>query len=311
MQRFPRVTIGLPVRNGEATLPHALDSVRSQTFGDFELIISDNGSTDETESICRAYAERDKRIRYYRQDANLGAARNFNFTFEQARGRYFKWMAHDDVIAPPYLQRCIERFRYGPDDLVLCFGRRRFITFDGKLLPRNTSNARRYEPWHSYDNVGFGQIVRLPGACFPTMVFGLARTDAMRRTRLIGAYPTADVVLVAELRLLGQFAEVPEELYFQRHHRPDAEWLRRRSKAGEAQWYDPVNWRRCAFPAMRCFTEHLRGIYHTPASARTKTMACLAMTGYWPARVRRLARNGALLQRLKEELTPHADPATH
>ena len=311
MDRAPLITIGLPVRNGEQTLSHALDAVRSQTFEDFELIIADNASTDGTADICRGYASRDPRIQYHRHDENQGAARNFNFTFEQARGRYFKWMAHDDVIAPVYLERCLETFRVGPADLVLCFGRRRFLTHDGKLVPRNECRARIYEPRTSYDNLSFGQIVRLPGACFPTFVFGLARTDALASTRLIGAYPTADVVLAAELRLLGRFAEVPEELYFQRHHRPDPEWLRRRLKAGEAEWYDPANNGKCVLPAMRCFVEHLRGIGHVPAGVGAKTAACLAMSGYWPARVGRLARRGKFIKRLKEELAPQADPTPY
>ena len=94
----PRVTIGLPVYNGENYLAEAIDSILGQTFTDFELIISDNASTDRTEEICRRYAAEDDRIRYFRHDRNRGASPNYNFTVEKARGEYFKWAAHDDVL---------------------------------------------------------------------------------------------------------------------------------------------------------------------------------------------------------------------
>lgn len=85
-----RVSIGLPVYNGEQYLAKALDSLLAQTFTDFEVIISDNASTDRTSEICAAYLERDPRIRYYRNQQNIGAAPNFNRTFELATGMYFK-----------------------------------------------------------------------------------------------------------------------------------------------------------------------------------------------------------------------------
>ena len=96
----PRVSIGLPVYNGDNYLAETLDSILAQTFTDFELIISDNGSTDRTEAICRRYAAQDHRVRYVRNPSNLGAARNYKRAFELARGEYFKWNGHDDPLAP-------------------------------------------------------------------------------------------------------------------------------------------------------------------------------------------------------------------
>src|SRR5688572_10868700 len=101
-EKNPRVSIGLPVYNGENYLAEAIDSILAQTFEDFELIISDNASTDRTQEICEAYAAKDGRIRYYRSEVNKGSAWNFNRVFELARGEYFKWAAHDDYIAPEY-----------------------------------------------------------------------------------------------------------------------------------------------------------------------------------------------------------------
>lgn len=92
----PRVSIGMPVYNGELFIRKAVESVLTQSFGDFELIISDNASTDGTEGICRAYAIADPRIRYYRQPENLGAKNNFSAVLGLAQGDYFSWLAHDD-----------------------------------------------------------------------------------------------------------------------------------------------------------------------------------------------------------------------
>ena len=104
---MPRVSIGIPVYNGGRFIKEAIDSILAQTFEDFELILSDNASTDETEEICKEYATLDRRIRYYRNEENLGAAKNYNRVFELSNGEYFKWASHDDLCAPEYLERCI------------------------------------------------------------------------------------------------------------------------------------------------------------------------------------------------------------
>jgi len=110
----PKVSIGLPVYNGERYLREAIDSILAQTMDDFELIICDNASTDGTEVVCREYVDRDDRIRYYRNDDNLGASRNFNRTVELALASYFKWAAHDDALAANYLARCVEILDHEP-----------------------------------------------------------------------------------------------------------------------------------------------------------------------------------------------------
>ncbi len=103
-----RLSIGLPVYNGERFLSAAIDSLLRQTFEDFELIISDNASTDATGAICRGYADQDRRIRYLPTKENIGSAPNFNRVIELASAPYFSWAAHDDVRAPQYLERCVE-----------------------------------------------------------------------------------------------------------------------------------------------------------------------------------------------------------
>lgn len=103
----PLVSIGLPVRNGERYVAGAIESVLRQSFGDFELVISDNASTDATESICGAYVRQDARVRYERIDKNLGAAGNHNRCIDLATGRYFMWLAHDDLLGDRQLECCV------------------------------------------------------------------------------------------------------------------------------------------------------------------------------------------------------------
>src|SRR5262249_49837857 len=118
MASSPRVSIGMPVRNGQRFIRLAIDSLLAQTFSDFELIICDNGSTDQTQSICEEYAVLDPRVRYFRNESNLGPAANYNRCFELSRGEYFRWHAHDDQAAPQYLAKCVELLDRDPGVVV-------------------------------------------------------------------------------------------------------------------------------------------------------------------------------------------------
>lgn len=120
LQHIPKVSIGMPVYNGEIFIRQALDSLLAQTFGDFELIISDNASTDETMTICYEYAARDKRIRYIRQLENTGPIANFNSVLGQARSEYFMWAACDDLWEPHYLT-CVINHLQPQAEAVLAF----------------------------------------------------------------------------------------------------------------------------------------------------------------------------------------------
>src|SRR6516162_7514022 len=104
----PRVSIGLPVYNGEKYIHLAVESLLQQDYTDFELIISDNASTDATQEICEELAAKDARIRYSRNATNVGASKNFNHVFEVSNGEFFTWAAHDDVHLPGFLRRCVD-----------------------------------------------------------------------------------------------------------------------------------------------------------------------------------------------------------
>jgi len=119
-ESHPLVSIGIPIFNAEEFLADALESLLGQTLGDFELLISDNASTDGTEEIGRAFAARDPRIQYVRNTQNLGASPNFNRVLEMARGKYFKCAAHDDLCEPTYLEKCVSVLE-GDKEAVHCF----------------------------------------------------------------------------------------------------------------------------------------------------------------------------------------------
>jgi glycosyltransferase involved in cell wall biosynthesis len=224
----PRVSIGLPVYNGEEYLRKCLNSILAQTYQDFELIISDNASLDGTEAICREYASRDSRIRYYRNSENLGANPNFNRTVELAQGDYFKWMAYDDILAPTYLARCVEVLEQNPT-VVLCHTQTVFIDRDGDVIPYHPQKSSFVDKFGSvypkeppknldalWPHQRYEAVLQAMLWCYEC--FGMMRLDQLRSTGLFGDYYGADKVLLSQMCLLGPFAEVPEPLFFNRRH---------------------------------------------------------------------------------------------
>ena len=122
----------MPVYNGEMFIREALDSLLAQTFTDFELIISDNASTDKTQEICLAYAQRDPRIRYVRQNENKGALVNFQFVLDQARGDFFMWAAADDRWESSFIMRLAQSLDTNPQ-AVLASCQFSLVNEDGSL----------------------------------------------------------------------------------------------------------------------------------------------------------------------------------
>ena len=133
MGSTPRLTVGVPVFDMGAYLGAAVESILSQSFTDFELIISDNASTDETESVGRALAARDSRVTYRRNSENVGLSANNNLLVPLARGGLFKWAPADDLLLPGYLERCVGAVEADPT-VVLAYPRTRFVDGDGAPL---------------------------------------------------------------------------------------------------------------------------------------------------------------------------------
>lgn len=171
--KTPKVSIGVPVYNAERYLRTALDSLLAQTYADFELLISDNASTDATEAIYREYATRDARIRYSRQPVNKGAAFNFNAVMRMATGEYFMWAAADDLRDPDFLRLAVAVLDSDPScGLVFSDYRVKNLETGQTSLERVTMyNAP--SPWKRY-------FVRLLSPC-PSLIYGLQRLSELRK----------------------------------------------------------------------------------------------------------------------------------
>jgi len=204
----PKVSIGLPVYNGEPHLRHAIESLLSQDYANFELIISDNASTDGTFDLCRTFAERDNRIRLYRNDTNIGAAANFNRVFELAGGPYFSWAAHDDLVHPTYVSKCVRVLEENPD-IMLCSADITFIDERGAIIDYPGQYCRLHTR-----GMGLRQRVKcLTSAVGWFSLYGIFRASALRKTRLITPDYGCDVLLLLELLFQGQTNVLPEHLF--------------------------------------------------------------------------------------------------
>src|SRR5262245_7900591 len=213
--RIPRVSIGMPVRNGQRFIREAIDSLLAQTFGDFELIICDNASTDQTEMICRDYQTRDPRVRYFRNQEDLGPAGNHNKCFNLSRGQYFKWHAHDDVCDPTYLARCVEVLD-GDPNVVIAYPGTLIIDESGRPIDEYKFRLATDRPSVSRR---FAELVLVNHRKHRAVeIFGLMRVSALLQTPLEGAYARGDSVLLARMALLGRFVELPERLFLSRSH---------------------------------------------------------------------------------------------
>jgi glycosyltransferase involved in cell wall biosynthesis len=265
----PRVSVGLPVRNGDAYLPDALDSLLSQTLADFELVIADNASTDGTEAICREFAARDDRVRYVRHDTDIGAPRNFNFVFHEARAPYFRWAGHDDLVAPEYLASCVATLDADPT-AVLAAADTSYIDGSGVEL-RHWRAAPGLEATRPGPRFA-------PAAVAIPAIHGLIRSDALTRTRLHQILSGADRVLLVELALRGPFRRVPEPLFRFRDH--SASFSRAvLNSAQEARWLDPSGSPPIGRSRMRVLQGCARAIGDAPLGTRDR-VECWAQLGH-------------------------------
>jgi len=130
----PKVSVGVPVFNSESFLKRRLESICSQTFTDFELIISDNASTDSTSIICQEFEKKDKRIHYIKQKKNMGVWWNYKFVVEQAKGEYFVWAAADDWWKPNFLEKNVKELESNKN-LIGSISEVRFLDMQNKQIP--------------------------------------------------------------------------------------------------------------------------------------------------------------------------------
>jgi glycosyltransferase involved in cell wall biosynthesis len=276
--KIPRVSIGLPVYNGEKYLEQAIESILSQTYTDFELIISDNASTDRTPEICRKYADRDLRIRYSRNTTNIGGGNNTNLTFQLARGEYFRWAAHDDVCAPQLLEKCVEVLDRNPDVFLCSTG---IIEIDAQGERRSVTTKHRADARSTFTRFRF--LSTRSHRC--EAIYGVIRSDILRKTQLLRNYTDSDRVLLCELGLHGRFEQIPDLLFYKRSHAGN----RYKDWRGRMAWFTPglANTGWITFPNWYEFFNYFAVVRRSEVSWYHKALCYLWLAGPWPFIIRR------------------------
>jgi glycosyltransferase involved in cell wall biosynthesis len=267
----PAVSIGLPVYNGEPFLEESLTSILNQTFADFEVIISDNASTDATQRICEDLARRDARFKYFRNEINRGVAYNWNRTFELASAPLFKWAAHDDVCGLKFLQSCVDVLHREPS-VVLCYP-------EGVRIDENSNVSG--DPIVNPDISSFNPVARFSALMsdpfWATSLFGVIRREVLAGTNLLGNYIANDHVLLAELALRGPFAVAHEVAFFHRHYGEKEEHQKTvRSRAKYA--YSSGAGR--SWPRLKLIGGYLSAIRESDLTAAER-MRCRAIVARW------------------------------
>lgn len=282
----------MPVYNGEKFVSQALDSLLAQTFKDFELIISDNGSTDRTESICRSYAARDKRIKFNREEINRGASWNFNRVFELSRARYFKWAAADDICAPTFLSSCIEVLE-NDSSVVCCHTKTQKIDQDGQIMknlpdPTNgglsmirVKKAERYlrkkpDATAYQKHRRFRDVLLSSG--WAVRCSGLIRARMLGCTNMLLPYYGYEKIMMAELSLLGRFNIVPETLFFQRVHEEASSNFT--SAAEQQRYFNPQKEGYRTSPRLVLLRGYFKAIGHFPLNIKDRMLCFLWIVRY-------------------------------
>jgi glycosyltransferase involved in cell wall biosynthesis len=278
MNSTPLVSVGLFVYNGERFLEQALQSILNQTFTDFELIISDNASTDRTSELAKAYSKRDERIRYYRNEKNMGAGWNARRVYELSTGRYFKQAAVDDLIEPDFLRQCVEVLESDPG-CVVAYASTKEVDENGNFIKNYVTPMRA----DSEDPVArFREMLLISSWCY--QIYGVMRMSALRQIPPLGIYTNGDGVLLARMSLLGRFYEIPEHLFISRHHSAQStktlpvrlkqarrfRLTNRYSGLPAPEWWNPVKIRQLTFPEFRQLLEYFLSIYRAPLEAGQK-----------------------------------------
>lgn len=278
MNAAPRLTVGLPVYNGENFIAQSIEALLGQTFQDFELMISDNASTDGTSEICREYEKRDARVRYVRQPRNIGLVPNHNFLVREAQSELFKWASHDDLYARDLLRLCVEALDKYPD-VVLAHSWTAVIDGSGSVVkaveyPLRTASSEAPERFSStlFDDGGDDDG-------------GVIRTRVLRGVAPKNSYHHADRTIISELALNGPFYQIPEWLYFRRDHPARAERMFRTVRSRCVNM-DPRRANRLRHPVIRLHAEYVWGYIDAirrsplPADERRK---CYRHLAHWMA----------------------------
>jgi glycosyltransferase involved in cell wall biosynthesis len=268
-----KVCLGLPVYNGEKYLAQSVESILAQKYRNWELIISDNGSTDGTRRICEAFAAADSRIRYHRNEKNMGASWNFNRVVHLADSPLFRWTSHDDVCAPELLERCVEVMRSKPK-IILCYTK-------SSLIDENGGHLGNYDVRFATDSPKaherFYDLISRDYLC--NQIYGVIRTSVLRKMPLFGDFISTDIHVLAELSLHGLFHEIPEYLFFRRDH-PQRSVRANPKPEDFLAWFSPQAKDKHRYTKAKRVVEYAGAISRSPLDAPEKIL-CYALLGRW------------------------------
>lgn len=207
--KLPTVSIGMPIYNAETRIETTLITLLQQDFDDFELIISDNCSTDATWNICQEFAQRDHRIRLHRNTRNIGAIANFNQVFGFATGKYFMWAAHDDYWEPTYLSDCVTKLESNPH-AVLCYTEyiiRHENRGTHEHIRVNQEELSGFEAWRRVDSL-------LGCRPFPAhIIYGVFRRESLAQALPLENTLGSDTFVLLRAAATGPFVRVDKPLF--------------------------------------------------------------------------------------------------
>lgn len=286
----------MPLYNAARYLECCLDSLLGQDYPDFEIIISDNASTDRTWEICQRYAARDARIRLYRNSRNYGGHVNYARVVELARGELFKWVAYDDICLPTYLRTCVAALDAAGPRAVLVYPRTVLIDEGGAVIGPydDRLDLRDHRAWRRV--AGVAHNISLCHAHF-----GVFRLCVLRRTGMIRPFISSDYTLLAEVARLGEIHEVAEPLFQRRLHDASTMQGRNSTASSAATWFAPEG-RRVRAPRLRMLVETVRILSSGDARLRTRLGSAVAFLAAWLARRLRV-QAGRWRRRLRRDRT--------
>jgi glycosyltransferase involved in cell wall biosynthesis len=268
-QQTPTVSIGLPVFNAENYLREALDSILAQTFDDFELVVCDNASTDRTVDIVQEYVARDPRVRYFRNDTNIGGARNQARVAELSRGRYLRFAAHDDRVAPTLLEECVRELERQPD-AVICYPATIVIEADGT----ESGIYRATRGTAATTSQRFRELAFRTHNC--DAAYGVMRREVVQSVRPMGDFIDADKPWLCDLAMRGRFLSIDRPLFYKRYHPKNyvANWRDRMA------WYRPERKGKPSFPNWLELQAFVRVVI-TAKIPRSQRLRCAAVVAAW------------------------------
>lgn len=273
----PRVSVGVPLYNGEKYVAATIESLLNQTFSDFELILSDNASTDSSGAICATYAARDSRVKYHPSPTNLGACANFHRCFHLSSGEYFRWNPADDLVSPNLLERAVDILDHDPSVFV-AYGRTKLIDGQGAVIRDFDENLhlmdeRPSDRWKkAVRNIRMGNIQ-----------YGLSRAEPLRRTGLLRNYGGGDIPLICEMSLYGKFFEISDAFFYRRMHETASSAMK--SGAEVMALYDPKKGKKLRTYYWSQFIDNLKSVAQAPVSLAEK-LRILEFQAQWVIRGR-------------------------